>query len=94
MEYEDNEGDKVLLSSDDDLVGAINHAKLTGWKVIVSSSLIKSSTLSWKRNPKPQNNAFNMVYLILRTLLLCSVCDNFSSFDVANIFGFFRVKFH
>ncbi|CAL9054391.1 unnamed protein product [Musa banksii] len=32
--YEDNEGDKVLLSSDDDLVGAINHAKLTGWKVL------------------------------------------------------------
>ncbi|CAL9092613.1 unnamed protein product [Musa acuminata var. zebrina] len=32
--YEDTEGDKVLLSSDDDLVGAINHAKLTGWKVL------------------------------------------------------------
>ncbi|CAL9762421.1 unnamed protein product [Musa acuminata subsp. burmannicoides] len=32
--YEDNEGDKVLHSSDDDLVGAINHAKLTGWKVL------------------------------------------------------------
>uniref|UniRef100_A0A804JE68 CBS domain-containing protein n=1 Tax=Musa acuminata subsp. malaccensis TaxID=214687 RepID=A0A804JE68_MUSAM len=32
--YEDNEGDKVLLSSDDGLVGAINHAKLTGWKVL------------------------------------------------------------
>ncbi|KAJ8475893.1 hypothetical protein OPV22_019620 [Ensete ventricosum] len=46
--YEDNEGDKVLLASDDDLVGAMNHEKLTGWKLSVSSSLIKTSTLSWK----------------------------------------------
>ncbi|CAL9118032.1 unnamed protein product [Musa textilis] len=33
--YEDNEGDKVLLASDDDLVGEMNHAKLTEWKLIL-----------------------------------------------------------
>lgn len=32
--YEDDEGDKVLMTSDGDLAGAINHAKSTGLKVL------------------------------------------------------------
>ncbi|KAJ6852875.1 putative CBS domain-containing protein CBSCBSPB3 [Iris pallida] len=32
--YEDDEGDKVLLTTDSDLIGAVNHAKLAGWKVL------------------------------------------------------------
>ncbi|KAG6493750.1 CBS domain-containing protein CBSCBSPB3-like [Zingiber officinale] len=32
--YEDSEGDKVLLATDDDLVEAMNHAKSIGWKVL------------------------------------------------------------
>ncbi|KAJ6830160.1 CBS domain-containing protein CBSCBSPB3-like [Iris pallida] len=32
--YEDDEGDKVLLATDGDLIGAVNHAKLAGWKVL------------------------------------------------------------
>lgn len=30
--YEDDEGDKVLLSTDSDLVAAVNHARQAGWK--------------------------------------------------------------
>lgn len=33
LQYMDDEGDRVLLSTDSDLVGAVNHAKLAGWKV-------------------------------------------------------------
>ncbi|XP_059283743.1 CBS domain-containing protein CBSCBSPB3 [Lycium ferocissimum] len=32
--YEDDEGDKVLLTSDSDLVGAVNHARSLGLKVL------------------------------------------------------------
>lgn len=32
--YEDDEGDKVLLSTDCDLVGAVVHARSAGWKVL------------------------------------------------------------
>lgn len=32
--YVDDEGDRVLLATDSDLVGAVNHAKLAGWKVL------------------------------------------------------------
>lgn len=32
--YEDEEGDKVLLSTDSDLSDAVNHARLAGWKVL------------------------------------------------------------
>ncbi|KAG6516608.1 CBS domain-containing protein CBSCBSPB3-like isoform X1 [Zingiber officinale] len=32
--YEDDEGDKVLLTSDSDVVTAINHARSAGWKVL------------------------------------------------------------
>ncbi|KAF2283432.1 hypothetical protein GH714_005093 [Hevea brasiliensis] len=34
--YEDDEGDKVLIATDGDLIGAINHARTTGLKVIFS----------------------------------------------------------
>jgi len=40
--YEDDEGDKVLLSTDSDLVAAVNHARQAGWKglrVHVNSSI-------------------------------------------------------
>ncbi|XP_021629245.1 CBS domain-containing protein CBSCBSPB3 isoform X2 [Manihot esculenta] len=36
--YEDDEGDKVLLATDGDLIGAINHARTTGLKVVFSLS--------------------------------------------------------
>ncbi|KAJ6834412.1 CBS domain-containing protein CBSCBSPB3-like [Iris pallida] len=46
--YEDDEGDKVLLATDTDLIGAVNHAKLAGWKVLRlhfdSSDTIKEAT--------------------------------------------------
>ncbi|WOL15063.1 CBS domain-containing protein CBSCBSPB3 [Canna indica] len=32
--YEDDEGDKVLLITDGDLVAAVNHARSAGWKVL------------------------------------------------------------
>ncbi|CAL9166484.1 unnamed protein product [Musa hybrid cultivar] len=32
--YEDDEGDKVLLTTDSDLVGAVYHARFVGWKVL------------------------------------------------------------
>ncbi|WOL04092.1 CBS domain-containing protein CBSCBSPB3 [Canna indica] len=32
--YEDDEGDKVLLTSDNDVVGAVNQARSAGWKVL------------------------------------------------------------
>lgn len=32
--YEDDERDKILLTSDVDLIGAVNQARLAGWKVI------------------------------------------------------------
>ncbi|XP_058006055.1 CBS domain-containing protein CBSCBSPB3 isoform X4 [Hevea brasiliensis] len=32
--YEDDEGDKVLIATDGDLIGAINHARTTGLKVL------------------------------------------------------------
>lgn len=32
-QYEDDEGDRVLLSTDADLSGAVNHARISGWKV-------------------------------------------------------------
>ncbi|KAJ8641299.1 hypothetical protein MRB53_017993 [Persea americana] len=32
--YEDDEGDKVLLANDSDLVGAVGHARSAGWKVL------------------------------------------------------------
>ncbi|GFP82469.1 CBS domain-containing protein cbscbspb5 [Phtheirospermum japonicum] len=37
--YEDEDNDKVLLASDSDLQAAIYHAKLSGWKVLMSSLL-------------------------------------------------------
>ena len=34
FQYEDDEGDKVLLSTDSDLINAVNHARSIGLKVI------------------------------------------------------------
>lgn len=33
LQYEDDEGDKVLLATDSDLVAAVNYARLAGLKV-------------------------------------------------------------
>ncbi|KAJ0976895.1 hypothetical protein J5N97_012369 [Dioscorea zingiberensis] len=48
--YEDDEGDKVLLATDSDLIGAVNHARVAGWKVlrlhIDSSDTEKETTKS------------------------------------------------
>lgn len=33
-QYEDDEGDKVILSTDSDLVAAVNHARQAGLKVL------------------------------------------------------------
>ncbi|KAG1331077.1 CBS domain-containing protein CBSCBSPB3 [Cocos nucifera] len=32
--YEDDEGDRVLMDTDNDLIGAVSHARLAGWKVL------------------------------------------------------------
>lgn len=32
-QYEDDEGDKVLISTDSDLADAVSHARVAGWKV-------------------------------------------------------------
>ena len=37
LQYEDEDGDKVVLATDSDLVAAVDHAKLAGWKVILAS---------------------------------------------------------
>jgi hypothetical protein len=33
QKYDDDEGDKVLLATDNDLIAAIEHARSAGWKV-------------------------------------------------------------
>lgn len=40
-QYEDEEHDKVILASDDDLATAVDHAKLAGW--MVRQHLIKNN---------------------------------------------------
>lgn len=40
LQYVDDEGDKVLLATDSDLVSAVNFAKISGWKVSRSVILI------------------------------------------------------
>ena len=35
-QYDDDEGDRVLLATDGDLVAAIEHARSAGWKVSFS----------------------------------------------------------
>lgn len=32
LQYEDEDRDKVVLASDDDLTAAVDHARLAGWK--------------------------------------------------------------
>ena len=32
VQYEDEDGDKVVLASDDYLAAAVDHARLAGWK--------------------------------------------------------------
>ena len=36
MQYEDDEGDRVILAIDDDLMNAITYARLSGAKVLCS----------------------------------------------------------
>jgi hypothetical protein len=38
MQYEDEDGDKVVLASDDDLAAAVDHARLAGWKARTRSA--------------------------------------------------------
>jgi hypothetical protein len=38
-QYDDDEGDRVVLANDSDLAAAIQHAKSAGWKVSISSSV-------------------------------------------------------
>ena len=38
VQYEDEDGDKVVLASDDDLAAAVDHARLAGWKARMLSS--------------------------------------------------------
>ena len=45
LQYEDEDHDKVVLASDADLVAAVDHANLAGWKVrIVLLVLISEVT--------------------------------------------------
>ncbi|OVA11466.1 Phox/Bem1p [Macleaya cordata] len=50
--YEDDEGDKVLLSTDSDLVGAISHARLVGLKVLRLHLDYSESSSSNKQLPQ------------------------------------------
>ena len=48
FQYLDEDGDHVVLLSNNDLVAAVSHARLLGWKVRhISLSLIFYSTLSY-----------------------------------------------
>ena len=48
FQYLDEDGDHVVLLSNNDLVAAVSHARLRGWKVRhISLSLIFYSTLSY-----------------------------------------------
>ncbi|CAA6663816.1 unnamed protein product [Spirodela intermedia] len=38
--YEDDEGDRVLLSTDADLRGAVNHARISGWKGVLAGVIL------------------------------------------------------
>lgn len=37
LQYEDEDRDKVVLASDDDLTAAVDHARLAGWKACTST---------------------------------------------------------
>lgn len=39
MQYEDEDGDKVVLASDDDLAAAVDHARMAGWKARTTRTL-------------------------------------------------------
>ncbi|CAA6660593.1 unnamed protein product [Spirodela intermedia] len=55
--YEDDEGDKVLISTDSDLADAVNHARVAGWKVlrlhIYYSNTLKQMTAPSELAPAP-----------------------------------------
>lgn len=40
VQYEDEDRDKVVLASDDDLAAAVEHARLAGWKARNESRLL------------------------------------------------------
>lgn len=42
VQYEDEDHDKVVLASDNDLLAAVEHAKLSGWKVKIDLCTFKS----------------------------------------------------
>lgn len=39
LQYEDEDKDKVILESDEDLIAAVDHAKVAGWKVRIFKCL-------------------------------------------------------
>lgn len=43
-QYEDEDKDRIILASDNDLVAAVHHARLLGWKVAPRHELINCST--------------------------------------------------
>lgn len=51
--YEDDEGDRVLVATDSDLVGAVNHARLAGWKVL-RLHIDKPDTVDYATRPTPE----------------------------------------
>ncbi|KAJ6793771.1 CBS domain-containing protein CBSCBSPB3-like [Iris pallida] len=53
LSYEDDEGDRVLLAIDTDLIGVVNHAKLAGWKVV---RLYFDSSNTTKEATRPTSN--------------------------------------
>eukprot|EP00250_Pteridium_aquilinum_P010447 c19394_g1_i2 orf=514-2202(-) len=63
--YEDDEGDRVVLATDNDLVAAISHARSSGWKVLKlhldSSQAAKKSTLQEEETVlKPRETNLDM----------------------------------
>ncbi|KAJ4757542.1 CBS domain containing protein [Rhynchospora pubera] len=77
--YEDDEGDKVVLMTDGDLIGAIYHARSVGWKVlklyIDDPNLKMETTFATRRgisNPQRGWSAFQ-VGLMASAIALTSV---------------------
>ena len=53
LQYEDEDRDKVVLASDDELTAAVDHARLAGWKACTNNTADRSLNV-----PEP---SFNLI---------------------------------
>ena len=47
VQYEDEDGDKVVLASDDYLAAAVDHARLAGWKARTRNTFSAAARTCW-----------------------------------------------